>query len=97
MRSQLHCLALAEDSKSLLIRIRTGGILYFLKKINNLMHRVSKESIFTPYSGFRIFLGQPSEFPLLQSDHLLLAPGLGHSIRVSATHVSTDTKDADPG
>ena len=95
MRSQLHCLVLEGDSKSLLIRIRTGGI--FPKKFKNPLHRVSKESIFTPYSGFRIFLGQPSEFPLLQSDHLLLAPGLGHSVRVSATHVSTDTKDADPG
>ena len=61
------------------------------------MFRVSEESVFTPFSGFRLFLGQPSEFPLLQSDHLLLAPGLGHSVRVSATFVSTDTRAVSPG
>ena len=61
------------------------------------MFRVSEESVFQPFSGFRIFLGQPSEFPLLQSDYLLLAPGLGHSVRVSATFVSTDTRVVSPG
>ena len=59
--------------------------------------RVSEESVFTPFSGFRLFLGEPSEFPLKQSDHLLLSPGMGHSVRVSATHVSTDTNAVSPG
>ena len=51
--------------------------------------------MFTALDGFRLFLGQPSEFPLLRSNHILLRPGLGHSVQVSATHVSTDAS-SDP-
>ena len=45
--------------------------------------RISDKSVFTRLSGFRLFLGQPSEFPLLQRSHLVLKPGMGHSVQVS--------------
>ena len=60
-------------------------------------HRVSDKTVFTRLSGFQLFLGQPSEFPLLQRNHLVLQPGLGHSIQVSASHISTNTDPAPLG
>ena len=59
--------------------------------------RISDGTVFTSLDGFRLFLGQPSEFPLLRSNHILLRPGLGHSVQVSASHVSTDTSSDPPG
>ena len=59
--------------------------------------RVSDTSVFTRLSGFRMFLGQPSEFPLLQRRHLVLRPGLGHSVQVSASHISTNTDSVPTG
>ena len=53
--------------------------------------------MFSRSSGFRLFLGQPWEFPLLKQKHLLLRPGLDHLVQVSASHVSTDTSMDSPG
>ena len=59
--------------------------------------RVSDKSVSARLSGFRLFLGHPSEFPLLQRRHLILRPGLGHSVQVSASHISTNTAPVPPG
>ena len=59
--------------------------------------RVSDKSVFARLSGFHLFLGQPSEFPLMQRRHQILRPGLGHSVQVSASHISTNTAPVPPG
>ena len=53
--------------------------------------RVSAGTLFPPSSGFRVFLGQPAEFPVLQQRHFTLRPGRSHSVEVAATQLSTDT------
>ena len=53
--------------------------------------RVSAGTLFPPTSGYRVFLGQPAEFPVLQQRHFTLRPGGRHSVEVAATQLSTDT------
>jgi hypothetical protein len=53
-------------------------------------HRVSAGTVFASETGFKLFLGQQDEFPVLQRRHLTLAPGRRHMMEVSASHVSTD-------
>ena len=45
---------------------------------------------FPPTSDFRVFLGQPAEFPVLQQRHFTLRPGGRHSVQEAATQISTD-------
>ena len=59
--------------------------------------RISDTTVFSESSGFRLFLGQPWEFPLLNRKHLLLHPGLKHSVEISASHISTDMSSDPPG
>lgn len=40
-------------------------------------------------NGFRVFIGDPTEFPMLNNDQLLLSTGHRHLIRLSASHVSS--------
>ena len=49
----------------------------------------SPATVFDNDNGFKIFIGQPTEFPLLTSEHLLLPPGQQHHLRLAATHLST--------
>ena len=53
--------------------------------------RVSAGTLFPPTSGFRVFLGQPAEFPVLQQRHFTLRTGRRHSVELGATQISTDT------
>ena len=85
------------DSRSSSTKIQIGKNLTVL--LNNPLSykRVSDASVLTRSSGFRLFLGQPWEFPLLQRNHMLIQPGLDHSVQILGSHVSTDVSSDPPG
>ena len=68
--------------------------------------RISDGTVFTKNGGFRLFLGQPNEFPIMQvtyhmqflggktivqARHIPVSPGKEHTVELSGTHISTAT------
>ena len=48
----------------------------------------SPGTLFNHDNGFKVFLGSPTEFPLLTYDKLLLSAGQQHSLRLGAVHLA---------
>lgn len=63
---------------------RRWGLQVILDQHSNLD---SPGTIYSNDNSFKVFIGEPSEFPLLSADHLLLAAGRQHAVRLSATHL----------
>ena len=48
---------------------------------------MSAATSFAEVVGFRVFLGQPSEFPMMRDRGLSLGPGLSHGLELAASQV----------
>ena len=49
------------------------------------------------YQAFKVFVGDPAEFPMMRENSLKVEPGREHFVHLSATVVNTsDIKDIDP-
>ena len=49
------------------------------------------------YDAFKVFIGQPAEFPMMKEKGIQLEPGMEHFVELSARVVSTkDIHDIDP-
>ena len=68
---------------------RKKGLQLILDQHSNLD---SPATLFDNDNGFKVFIGQPTEFPLLTSDHLSLSPGQQHDMRLGAAHLATDDR-----
>ena len=53
--------------------------------------RVSAATSFAEEAGFRLFLGQSSEFPMMRSRGVSLGPGLSHGVELAASQVARGT------
>ena len=67
---------------------RKKGLQVILDQHSNLD---SPATLFDGDTGFKIYLGKPTNFPMLTSDHLQLSPGQQHTVRLSASHLTSTT------
>ena len=52
---------------------------------------MSAATSFAEEAGFRLFLGQSSEFPMMRSRGVSLGPGLSHGVELAASQVARGT------
>ena len=51
--------------------------------------QISAQTIFNDENGFKVFIGEQSEFPLLNQENLAIATGYHHFIKISGSIVNT--------
>ena len=65
---------------------RRNGLRLILDLHSNM---VSVGSLDRQHSGFKMFIGEPAQFPLMRDKSITLEPGREHFVDLSATVVST--------